>query len=88
MDFKETYRACVLTEGKGCTYETLGSKFIEEFRQDTKGSANDRFLRAYKKLDEVWQGCGGPMRTDLVGIVNLECFSLCNDLLRTEAGKK
>lgn len=88
MDFQETYRACVLTQGQGATYEAVGEKFIEEFKKDTLGTEAERVSRAYGKLDSVWNGCGGPMRTDLVGIVNLECFSLCNGLLQKETARK
>lgn len=88
MDFQETYRACVLTQGQGATYEAVGEKFIEEYRKDTQGTEAERVLRAFNKLDSAWKGCGGPMKTDLVGIVNLECFALCNDLLRKETKKE
>lgn len=83
MDFQETYRAYVLTGANAGTMEEVGRKFVEELKKDSEGSAADRLTRAYQRLDNAYRGCG-QMRTDLVGIINLECFSLCNDLLRKE----
>ncbi|HII15159.1 MAG TPA: hypothetical protein HA362_02505 [Nanoarchaeota archaeon] len=88
MGFQDAYEAYVLTGANaGITTEEVGRAFMDKYLQDKQGTEMERTARAHASLDDAFRACG-PVSAGLQGILNIKCFTLCNDLLRQETGRK
>ncbi len=86
MEFQDTYKAYVLTQGRVGTMEELGRRFIADYLNDRQGTELGRVARAYDRLDDAFRHCNtiGDSQTDLI---NLECLAWCTNLMITEGSK-